>query len=219
MSLTLFDLDNTLIAGDSDHAWGEFLIANKLVDADDFKRANDQFYEDYCEGRLDIRAYLRFALTPLSRFDAATLSTLHAQFMRDFIEPIMLPKAHALIESHRKKGDTLLVITATNRFVTAPIVAAYGIEHLLASDGEIVDGQYTGEPAGVPCFAEGKVVRLQQWLSEHDVPIEGAHFYSDSHNDVPLLEFVDHPVVVDPDPTLADIAQSKGWPRISLRGE
>lgn len=219
LSLAIFDLDNTLIAGDSDHAWGEFLVEQELVDAESFKQANDQFYEDYCRGELDIHAYLRFALTPLSRFSAEQLRELHAEFMQSKIDPIRLPKAEALIEKHRQNGDILLVITATNRFVTEPIVRAHNIDNLLASDGEMINGRYTGEPSGTPCFAEGKVLRLQQWLKSQDENVAkmDKYFYSDSRNDIPLLESVDHPVAVDPDATLRETAEARGWPVISLR--
>lgn len=217
MSLAIFDLDNTLIGGDSDHLWGEFLIEEGIVEADNFKRANDDFYADYCRGELDINAYLRFAFTPLIPFSSAERDALHAVFMERKIQPIMLHKAKALIDQHKRAGDTLLIITATNRFVTEPIAHAFGIDTLLASEGEIVNGHYTGEPTGVPCFAQGKVTRLDAWLKLENEDIEGAYFYSDSHNDLPLLQNVTHPVAVDPDPTLSDIAQKKGWPIISLR--
>lgn len=219
MTLAIFDLDNTLLAGDSDHSWGEFLVEQKLVDAHSFKESNDQFYADYCNGTLDIDAYLRFALAPIKNRDASDLDALHQHFMREKIDAMILPKAIGLVESHRAKGHTLLVITATNQFITAPIVKRFGIENLLASEGEIIDGVYTGEPAGTPCFAEGKVERLQQWLASNETneAIEGAYFYSDSRNDLPLLELVDNPVAVDPDPTLEEAAASRNWPIISLR--
>ena len=219
MTLAIFDLDNTLLAGDSDHSWGEFLVEQNLVDATTFKQKNDQFYSDYCKGELDINAYLRFALTPLSAYSAEELQKLHHAFMEEKIAPLLLPKACELIESHRSLGHTLMVITATNRFITEPIVRHYGIEHLLASEGEIVDGRYTGEPLGTPCYAEGKVQRLQQWLQHSRPPLSltGAYFYSDSKNDIPLLEKVDNPVAVDPDPELRQLAEEKGWAVITLR--
>ncbi len=219
MSLAIFDLDNTLIAGDSDHAWGEFLVEQNLVDPNVFKTANDRFYEDYCRGQLDIHAYLRFALKPLAAFGPDELAELHQQFMETKIKPIRLQKAQDLIEMHRGRGDVLLVITATNRFVTEPIVRSLNIENLLASDGEIIDGRYTGEPIGVPCFAEGKITRLEQWLTEQDKKTSDLerYFYSDSLNDIPLLDMVDHPHAVDPDDTLKQIAAERGWPVISLR--
>ncbi|KZX84214.1 phosphoserine phosphatase [Oleiphilus sp. HI0009] len=217
MALAIFDLDNTLIAGDSDHLWGEFLVENKLVDAEYFKQKNDEFYQDYVEGNLDIYKYIEFSLSPLTQHSMTKLDELHQQFMESHIQPIMLPKAKALIESHRDKGDTLLVITATNRFVTAPIVEAFGIENLLAIEVEVVDGQYTGKSFGVPSFKEGKVTRLNDWLAENTLSLEGAYFYSDSHNDIPLLAKVDHPVVVDGDDQLLKHAKTNNWKCISLR--
>lgn len=218
MALAIFDLDNTLIAGDSDNLWGQYLCEQGIVDSDDFGPRNDQFYAAYKNGTLDIDAYLRFALSSLAGQPAATLAAWHEGFMASKIVPIMLPSATALIERHRKAGDELLVITATNRFVVEPIVQALGIEHLIACEGEIVDGLYTGEPTGVPSFGAGKVSRLEDWLRERDIRLPGAWFYSDSHNDLPLLERVDNPVAVDPDPTLLDRARDAGWPVISLRG-
>lgn len=217
MSLAIFDLDNTLIAGDSDHAWGEFLVDQALVNGEEFRRTNDGFYEDYKAGRLDIQAYLRFALAPLADYTMEELAELHQRFFSTCIEPLMLPKAEALVTEHRRKGDRILVITATNRFITEPIVRALGIEEMLASDAEIVNDRYTGEPQGVPCFHEGKVTRLRTWLEQHNENLDGAHFYSDSANDLPLLELVDNPVAVDPDPRLRQAAEAKGWPIISLR--
>ncbi|SMF55065.1 HAD-superfamily subfamily IB hydrolase, TIGR01490 [Alteromonadaceae bacterium Bs31] len=217
MSLALFDLDNTLIAGDSDHLWGEFLIEQGLVDDKAYKRTNDQFYQDYVDGSLDIRAYLRFALEPLTRFTFPQLSALHERFFASRIAPIMLPKAAELIDRHRRLGDELVIITATNKFITAPIANKLGIAHLLASEGEIVNQRYTGEPVGIPCFKEGKVERLFQWIQEQQQSIEGSHFYSDSANDIPLLEAVSYPVAVDPDERLRSVAQERDWPVISLR--
>lgn len=217
MALAIFDLDNTLIAGDSDHSWGEFLAHKNLVDAEHYRRANDAFYEDYKAGTLDIRAYLEFSLAPLTRHSMAELDKLHAEFMRDYITPMLLPKAQALLDTHRAQGDYLLIITATNGFVTRPIGKHLGVDDLLATDPEVVDGAYTGKFVGTPCFQAGKVVRLHEWLKTHNHSLEGAFFYSDSINDVPLLEQVDHPVAVDPDARLEAIAQERGWKIISLR--
>lgn len=217
MALAIFDLDNTLIAGDSDHSWGEFLAHKNLVDAEHYRRANDAFYEDYKAGTLDIRAYLEFSLAPLTRHSMAELDKLHAEFMRNYITPMLLPKAQALLNTHRAQGDYLLIITATNGFVTRPIGKHLGVDDLLATDPEVVDGAYTGKFVGTPCFQAGKVVRLHEWLKTHNHSLEGAFFYSDSINDVPLLEQVDHPVAVDPDARLEAIAQERGWKIISLR--
>ncbi|MEJ2044010.1 MAG: HAD-IB family hydrolase [Reinekea sp.] len=217
MALAIFDLDNTLIAGDSDHAWGEFLIQQELVDAHLVKLANDEFYRQYQQGGLDIQAYLKFALSYLAGKSPMEVAPLHAQFMTDVIEPMLLPKAFELIEKHRAAGDTLLVITATNRFVTGPIVKRLGIEHLIACEAEILDGRYTGQPTGVPSFQHGKVIRLGTWLAEQQLDLDGSWFYSDSHNDLPLLEQVVHPVAVNPDDKLTAIAQQRNWPILDLR--
>lgn len=217
MPLAIFDLDNTLIAGDSDYEWGQFLADSGLVDREAYEAANLQFYKDYKAGVLDIQAYLRFALKPLSEHPRAIVEALREQFMQERIDGMMLPAAHELIERHRQAGDTLLIITATNSFVTQPIAKRLGIPHLLASDVEEVDGEYTGNPTGTPCFQDGKVKRLHAWLAENNETLEDATFYSDSRNDCPLLEAVDKPVAVDPDDYLRDVAESRGWPVISLR--
>ncbi|TXS93939.1 HAD family hydrolase [Parahaliea maris] len=217
MTLAIFDLDNTLIAGDSDHLWGCFLCDRGLVDSTEFAARNEQFYRDYQSGQLDIMAYLRFALGPLAGREPAELEAWHADFMRSVIEPIMLPAASELIEHHRRQGHRLLVITATNEFITRPIASALGIHELLACEAERVDGYYTGEPTGVPSYGAGKVTRLEAWRAEHGESLDGAWFYSDSHNDLPLLKQVENPVAVDPDETLLAYAESEGWEVISLR--
>ena len=218
MTLAIFDLDNTLIAGDSDHSWGEFLVRKALVDGDTFRRANDQFYQDYQDGSLDIHAYLAFALAPLTRHTLDELAQLHNEFMAAHIEPLILPKALALLQKHKDQGHQLLIITATNGFVTRPIAARLGVEEILASDPEIMNGRYTGKCIGTPCFQDGKVTRLQEWLSSSGESLEGSYFYSDSINDLPLLERVSHPVAVDPDSRLRAIAEARGWKIMSLRG-
>lgn len=217
MALAIFDLDNTLIGGDSDHLWGEFVCERGLVDSEEFGARNDQFYEDYKSGQLDIDAYLRFALAPLKGRELQELAAWHRDFMASKIEPVMLPRASQLIANHRDRNDHLLVITATNEFITRPIASALGIEDILACQAQMVDGYYTGEPEGVPSYHEGKVTRLEQWLRGRDISLEGAYFYTDSHNDLPLLEQVDKPIAVDPDPILLSRAQEAGWPVISLR--
>ena len=217
MALAIFDLDNTLIGGDSDYLWGQFVCETGIVDTAEFSAENDRFYEAYKSGHLDIQAYLRFALGPLKDQPLETLASWHRQFMASKIEPIMLPKADRLIANHRDRGDHLLVITATNHFITRPIVTALGIDELIACEGEIVDGRYTGEPTGTPSYHAGKVTRLREWLAEQDISLEGSYFYSDSHNDLPLLELVDKPVAVDPDDILLARARERGWPVISLR--
>ncbi|MEW4983306.1 MAG: HAD family hydrolase [Cycloclasticus sp.] len=217
MSLTIFDLDNTLISDDSDHLWGEFLVEHQLVDTDDYARANTQFYNDYCQGKLDIDEYLRFALSFLAEHPLEKLHQWRAQFIEEKIRPLILPAAQALIEQHRQKGDTLMVITATNRFVTEPIVNLFGIQTMLATEPELIAGQYTGRYVGEPCYQEGKVIRLTSWLADSSIDLSDSTFYSDSHNDIPLLEKVTHPVAVDPDEQLQRHAAENGWSIISLR--
>jgi HAD superfamily hydrolase (TIGR01490 family) len=217
MALAIFDLDNTLIAGDSDHGWGEFLVANDKVDANHYQKMNDQFYADYEAGCLDILAYLEFSLAPLAATSMEELAVLHLKFMQQIISPLRLPKAEALIEQHRQAGDRLLVITSTNRFIVEPICQALGIDELLATDPEIIDGRYTGKIVGTPTYQEGKVERLKLWLSENNETLAGSYFYSDSINDLPLLLEVDKPVAVDPDDALSAEATSRGWDIISLR--
>lgn len=217
MPIALFDLDNTLLNGDSDYLWGVFLAEKGVVDGHWYQRENERFYEAYKAGRLDIHEFLRFSLKPLSEHPPARLQQWHGEFMQRKIEPILLPAARALVEEHRARGDTLLIITATNAFVTAPIARAFGIEHLIATEPEMISGRYTGEVAGVPCFREGKVTRLNSWLQQHRQNLAGSSFYSDSHNDLPLLEQVQYPVAVDPDDILAGHASAQGWPIISLR--
>ena len=217
MALAIFDLDNTLIAGDSDHGWGEFLVANDKVDANHYQRMNDQFYVDYEAGCLDILAYLEFSLAPLAATSMEELAALHLKFMQQIISPLRLPKAEALIEQHRQAGDRLLVITSTNRFIVEPICQALGIDELLATDPEIIDGRYTGKIVGTPTYQEGKVERLKLWLSENNETLAGSFFSSASINDLPLLLEVDKPVAVDPDDALSAEATSRGWDIISLR--
>ena len=217
MTLAIFDLDNTLIGGDSDHLWSQFVCEQGLVDSDDFAQRSEQFYADYQAGVLDIDAYLRLTLGTLKGHPLAQLSVWHRAFMDSKIKPIMLPKATALIADHRQRGHELLIITATNRFITAPIVAALGVENLIACEAEIVKGLYTGQPSGIPSYQAGKVTRLHAWLADRDIGLAGAWFYSDSHNDLPLLELVDNPVAVDPDDILRARALECEWPVISLR--
>lgn len=217
MALAIFDLDNTLLGGDSDHAWGEFLVQRGIVDRTVYAEANDRFYREYQNGTLDIHAYLAFALEPLTRFTRAELNTLHDDFMRTMITPMRLAKADALLAEHRARGDFLLIITATNAFVTRPIGAALGVDALLATEPEIRHDRYTGKITGTACFREGKVTCLREWLAQHPYDIATASFYSDSQNDLPLLEMVGRPVAVDPDDMLRRVASARGWPIISLR--
>jgi HAD superfamily hydrolase (TIGR01490 family) len=217
VSLAIFDLDNTLIANDSDYLWGQFLVDQGIVDKAYYESRNAQFYQDYKHGSLDIVDFLNFSLKPLADNPPEQLYRWREKFMADIIRPLILKPAQQLIAKHRDKGDTLLVITATNRFVTEPIVNLYGITHLLATTPEFTDGRYTGKFTGVPCFQEGKVALLQEWLKTRHETMAGSWFYSDSHNDLPLLKRVDHPVAVDPDEQLAAFAAKALWPIISLR--
>ncbi len=217
MALAIFDLDNTLIAGDSDYSWGEFLVAQGVVDADEYKRMNDRFYRDYQAGCLDIREYLAFALRPLAELEPERLAELHRRFMGEVVDSMWLPGALQLLTDHRRCGDFLLVITSTNRFVVEPICRRLGVDDLLATELAVEGGRYTGRVEGEPAFREGKVVRLRDWLRETGRELEGSYFYSDSMNDLPLLEQVSHPVAVDPDDALAAVARERGWPVISLR--
>ena len=218
MALALFDLDNTLLSGDSDYLWGTFLVEQGIVEGAYYERENNRFYQEYKEGRLDIFEFLRFSLRPLRDNDPNLLRQLRETFLEQKIDPIIPETARALIRKHREAGDELLIITATNAFVTAPIARRLGVEHLIATEPEVIEGQYTGNVAGEPCFREGKVNRLNRWLAEHGMDLQESWFYSDSHNDIPLLEQVDNPVAVDPDTILAELARARGWPVISLRG-
>ena len=217
MALALFDLDNTLIGDDSDNLWGQFLVDQKLVDAIDFAEKNEQFYQDYKTGSLDMDAWLHFSLAPLRSQPMEVLDAWHREFMRTVIQPVMLPKAATLIADHQARGHTLLIITATNVFITRPIATALGIENLLGCEAEIANGMYTGKPIGVPSYREGKVTRLKEWLKDKEETMDGAYFYSDSQHDLPLLELVDNPIAVDPDDTLRARAKQAGWKILSLR--
>lgn len=217
MSLAIFDLDNTLLGGDSDHAWGEFLCEKGIVDSDEYRRANDYFYDQYKNGGLDIYEFLDFVLRPLATLNKEKLNTLHQQFMAEKIEPIILPKALELLKNHRERGDYLLIITATNHFVTGPIANRLGVDAIIATDPEMIDGNYTGKVTGIPCFQEGKVTRLNDWLSANPYTLEDSYFYSDSHNDLPLLQLVTNPIAVNPDETLEAHANEHLWPVLDLR--
>ncbi|GAB2790705.1 HAD family hydrolase [Halomonas shantousis] len=217
MSLAIFDLDNTLLSCDSDHAWGEFLIEQGAVDPVTYREANEGFLRDYRNGTLDIQAYLALALKPLADNSSEQLAAWHQQFMASKIEPHILVKAEELLARHRARGDTLLIITATNRFITGPIAERLGVEHLIAVEPEMIDGRYTSKVQGTPSYREGKVTRLEQWLTSQDITLDDAWFYSDSHNDIPLLERIDNPVAVDPDEILRDTALARGWRILSLR--
>lgn len=220
MQLALFDLDNTLLAGDSDYQWGQFLMEEGLLERELHQAKNLQFYEDYKAGELDIYAFLEFQLKPLSEHKRAELDKLHERYMQRKILPMMTDKAKELVEKHKANGDVMLIITATNSFVTNPIAKAFGIDDLIGTTPEEVDGEFTGRVTGTPSFQQGKVTRLHEWLAERGQSLsdfETTWFYSDSHNDLPLMKLVDKPVAVDPDPVLKAYADEQGWPVISLR--
>ena len=218
MKLVLFDLDNTLLSGDSDFEWAQFLIGKDVLDREVYEARNLEFLEAYRAGTLDIRAFLDFQLKPLSRHPRAQLDEWHEEFMEKHILPIISQKARDLVGSHQ--DDARAVVTATNSFVTWPIAREFGIEHLIATEPEEVDGEFSGRVHGIPAFREGKVERLREWLTEHGLEwdlLKETWFYSDSLNDLPLLSIVSHPVAVDPDETLKEHALEQGWPVISLR--
>jgi len=219
MALAIFDLDNTLLAGDSDHRWGEFLCDVGLSNVEAFRQKNDAFYSDYQAGRLDMTAYLDFVLEPLTGMARSAVRSLQRQFVSECIEPMLLDKAFDLLNEHRIKGDTLLMMTATHAVVAEPMAARLGFEHWLGSGVGIHDDRYTGKAAGSPCFQQGKVDHLADWRSRHPdiADPDDCWFYSDSHNDLPLLRSVGHPVAVDPDDTLRAHAEANHWPIMSLR--
>ncbi|MCW8900218.1 MAG: HAD-IB family hydrolase [Gammaproteobacteria bacterium] len=217
MALAIFDLDNTLLDGDSDYLWGQFLAQQGYVDAVFYKKENQRFYDEYVAGTLDIFEFLEFSLKPLSQMDMDVLGKLHNRFMDECIRPIITTKSRALIQQHIANGDTLLIITATNLFITAPIAQELGIKNILATEPEIINKRYSGKVFGIPCFREGKVERLKEWLKETGGNLANSCFYSDSHNDLPLLEMVTKPIAVDPDDTLRSHAEMKGWDIMSLK--
>lgn len=222
MKLALFDLDNTLLAGDSDYEWGQFLVDRGVLDAAEYEAQNREFYARYVAGSLDIHEFLGFALRPLAEHEPGDLDRWHAAFMRTRILPMIGDKARALVARHRDGGDLCAIVTATNSFVTGPIAREFGVTHLIATEPESVQGRFTGRVAGTPCFREGKIRRVGDWLDGLGLSLANfvqSTFYSDSHNDVPLLERVTQPVAVDPDQQLEAEARRRGWPVISLRQE
>jgi len=217
VTLAIFDLDNTLLNGDSDYLWGQFLSQQSRVDARFYEKENQRFYDEYVAGTLNIFEFLEFSLAPLSQMDMSELTQLHNQFMDEYIRPAITTKSRNLIQQHASNSDTLLIITATNLFITAPIAEELGIPNILATEPEIINNRYSGKVFGTPCFREGKVDRLKVWLEETGANLADSCFYSDSHNDLPLLEMVTKPIAVDPDDTLRSHAEMKGWEIMSLR--
>jgi HAD superfamily hydrolase (TIGR01490 family) len=215
--LAVFDLDNTLLAGDSDYLWGQYLVDHGIVDREHYEAANRRFYEEYVDGTLNIFEFAEFSLEPLARLQKAGLAALREAFVADLIRHRVAPLAPALLARHRAAGDTLLITTATNRFITEPIAQLLGVDDLIATDPEIVDGRYTGRLTGVPNFREGKVERLQQWRAAQPRDYAYLTCYSDSHNDLPLLRAGTRAIAVDPDARLREEALRSGWDVISLR--
>jgi HAD superfamily hydrolase (TIGR01490 family) len=222
-NLALFDLDHTLIPTDSDHEWGRFMVKHGMVDAENFARENDRFFADYKAGRLDIHAYLVAMLTPLARYSRAQLAEYHQMYMHEVIKPAIVPAALELVRQHRDAGDLCCMVTATNEFITGPIAAVFGVEKLIACEAETVDGQphsdYTGRPTGTPSYKEGKIVRTEAWLASLGKTWSDfgrSYFYSDSHNDIPLLQKVTDPIATNPDDTLRAHAQANGWRILEL---
>ncbi len=220
VNLALFDLDNTLLTGDSDFEWAQFLIEQGVIDRELYEAKNQRFYDQYKAGTLDIHEFLDFQLKPLAHHARKVLDQWHADFMQRKVRGMMGQPAQELVASHRARGDVCVIITATNSFVTAPIARAFGVEHLIATEPEQKDGEFTGAVAGVPSFREGKITRLQSWMAARGWgwgSFADTTFYSDSLNDLPLLTLVRHPVAVDPDPTLRAHAERQGWRILSLR--
>lgn len=214
MALALFDLDNTLLNGDSDHAWGMYLAKIGAVDAVEQQSKQDYFYQQYLTGDLDILEFCEFQFQVLTRNTIEQLHAWRSEFLRTVITPMIESGKSELLEPHRSKGDDILIITATNDFITQPIAQQLGVKTLLATNAEFINGAYTGKVAGTPCFQNGKVTRLRAWLKDNNKELENSYFYSDSINDLPLLEQVDNPVAVTPDQRLRAHAEKHHWPII-----
>jgi len=218
--LALFDLDHTLLPIDSDYEWGQFLVRIGAVDALEYKRRNDDFFAQYQQGVLDPVEYLEFALGTLARYPRSELDAMHAQYMQEVIIPAIRPQARALVQRHLDGGDLVAIITATNHYITAPIAQAFGVEHHIAAMPELDDaGRLTGKLAGTPTSGPGKVTHMHAWLESLGRPFasfERSWFYSDSHNDIPLLSVVSDPVATNPNAALAQHAHANGWPLLHL---
>jgi len=217
--LALFDLDHTLLSGDSDYEWAQFLIERGILDRSEYEAKNERFFREYKEGRLDIHEFLDFQLAPLAHHSREELDRWHAEFMRARVRPIIRSKGRELVRRHLAENHLCAIVTSTNAFITAPIARELGIEHLLATELEVRGGRFTGKPSGTPSFRLGKVTRLAEWLGERGQTLasfDASWFYSDSRNDLPLLERVTHPVAVDPDEVLRSEARARGWQIISL---
>jgi HAD superfamily hydrolase (TIGR01490 family) len=217
MALALFDLDGTLIAGDSDYEWGCYLVSIGKVDGEAYAKKNERFYKEYVKGELDIYEFLNFSFKPLAENSYEELCQWRDEYLHSRIKPIVKAKASELIEKHRSAGDHLALITATSNFITEPIKNMLNLETLIATEPEISNGNFTGNVKGTPCFGSGKVTRIKQWINTTAYTLEGSYFYSDSHNDIPLLELVDHPTAVDADAALTTHAIKNNWSRLSLK--
>lgn len=219
MQIAFFDLDNTLLANDSDVAWGQFVVDEGWVDREQHARDSAAFHAQYETGELDIYAFQRFTLSPLFGHPWPVLDTARERFVDSHIEPMVAPWAQSLLRYHAAAGHTLAIVTATNRFIAEPIAKRLGVETLIATEPEFINGGYTGEIIGAPAYRDGKIERVRHMLENGSDPVEQTYFYSDSHNDLPLLRHVDIPVAVDPDTILEAEARTAGWPIISLRGQ
>ena len=219
MRLTFFDLDQTLLSSDSDYEWNRFLVEEGAVDSAHYVQANERFAADYAAGVLDIHAYQRFALQPLIDLPLEQVQALRRRFLAERIEPVVARQARPVIDHHQQRGDVVAIITATNHFVTEPIAELLGIEHLIATNPEIVDGRYTGAIDGTPSYQEGKIERAKAFVASQNTTFEHVTFYSDSHNDLPLLRWADTAIAVDPDERLAAAAREAGWPIVTFRGD
>jgi HAD superfamily hydrolase (TIGR01490 family) len=216
MTLAIFDLDHTLLDGDSDYLWGEYMVAHHIVDEAEYRRRNEIFYAEYQRGELENDSYLEFCLQPLTLHSLDSLHNWRTDFVENWIKPIVAPGTRALLDHHRNRGDTLLIISATNLFITAPIADLFDIPHILSTEPEIIANRYTGRYLGTPTYMEGKVIALNAWLAGSSHNLEGSYFYSDSINDLALLEAVSIPVVVNPDEKLSVIARQRNWQILDL---
>jgi HAD superfamily hydrolase (TIGR01490 family) len=216
MTLAIFDLDHTLINGDSDHLWGEYMVENGIVDKQAYRQRNDVFYQDYQRGTLDNDEYLAFALEPLTHYSIDKLHAWRADYVEKWIRPLIAPGTTRLLDEHRERNHHLMIISATNLFVSEPIAHMLGVTTILATEPEIIANRYSGRFLGTPTYQQGKVTVLKEWIASNNHDLVGAYFYSDSLNDLALLEQVDNPVTVNPDDDLKSIAEARAWKIIDL---